>query len=447
MSTRALTLTPVDNNSLTSSLRYQQLIQNSESLDLNTTNFTAGITPKLYTFGDGVVRLAGTVVATATTAANSILSNLPSWCVPIQDQWFPVTVTRSGALIVNAVKVNIGGDSIDSITVGTRGSYATLPTVSAGSPGIGAVLVLHMRAISSTIVDAGTDYASGDTVTFSGGTGTASIVSVASTKVISAAVNAAGTLYVPTEILTAVGGTSSPAATFTVATTKVVSATIAAAGSGGTDGTQTVTGTTGTGTKFEASVTITAGEITAVLSISVAGSYTVNPTAIGNEPVTGAGLTGAELNVVMGVDTVTLTTAGVYTVNSSSFTTTASGSGIGATLDTAVYGINAVTINTAGSYTALPSNPVSQASTSGSGTGATFTPLWGLDKIDVTDGGYNFTSSSTVTISGGGGTGGGTASIVLTSGINAVLMDEPNEDDIISLDAVNFMVDSYKGQS
>jgi hypothetical protein len=79
----------------------------------------------------------------------------------------------------------------------------------------------------------------------------------------------------------------------------VTSAAVVAGGSGGSNGTQTVTGTTGTGTKFQASVTIASGAITAVLSITVAGLYTALPTNPAAEPVTGAGLTGATLSLTM----------------------------------------------------------------------------------------------------------------------------------------------------
>ncbi|WP_374308821.1 hypothetical protein [Methylocella sp.] len=97
--------------------------------------------------------------------------------------------------------------------------------------------------------------------------------------------------------------------------TQVVAATIAAAGAfTGTTGTYTVTGATGTGTKFTASCTLTNGSgITAVLSITLAGSYTVNPTAVAAEPVTATNLTGATLNLKMGPLLLgTPTIAGVY---------------------------------------------------------------------------------------------------------------------------------------
>ncbi len=92
----------------------------------------------------------------------------------------------------------------------------------------------------------------------------------------------------------------------------VVNPTVAAGGSGGTNGTQTVTGTTGTGTKFQASVTVAGGAITAVLSVTVAGAYTAMPSTLTAEPVTGASLTGATLNLsaAMGVVSYTVGSGG-----------------------------------------------------------------------------------------------------------------------------------------
>ncbi len=125
----------------------------------------------------------------------------------------------------------------------------------------------------------------------------------------SVTVTLAGTGFtvLPTVAFAGTGGATA------TAKAKVVSATVAAAGTGGTPGTQTVTGTTGTGTKFTASVTVSGGgAITAVLSILTGGSYTVIPTAIANEPVIGAGLTGAQLSVALGVESVTVTAGGAY---------------------------------------------------------------------------------------------------------------------------------------
>lgn len=120
-------------------------------------------------------------------------------------------------------------------------------------------------------------------------------------------VTTAGTGYTnPTVAITGGGGSG---ATGTL-TTKVVSATVDTAGTGGTPGTQTVTGTTGIGTPFQASVTVGAGgDITAVLSITVAGNYTVPP-SINAEPVTGGGVTGGKLDLSLGLLAFTITGAG-----------------------------------------------------------------------------------------------------------------------------------------
>lgn len=251
--------------------------------------------------------------------------------------------------LLNAVANHSSAGGISSVTVGTPGSYATIPTLGTSGNGSGATLVAHMGALTATVQ---TPQAS---------TGS----------------------YAPADTVTLTGGTESSNAVLTVATTQVVSATVAAGGTGGTTGTQTVTGTTGTGTKFQASVTVSGGAITAVLSITVAGNYTVNPTSLTAEPVTGAGLSGAQLNVKMGVLT--------------------------------------ATVSTPGSYTVLPTNPVSQGSTSGSGTGATFNiNTWSIASISVSAAGTAYDNTSALTITGGGSTGGGAGSLVLNNAGNAV---------------------------
>jgi len=137
--------------------------------------------------------------------------------------------------------------------------------------------------------------------------------------VTNATVNTPGTLAVPGDTLTMTSGTGTKP-TFKVTATQVVSAAVpgGSSGSGGTPGTQTVTGTTGTGTFFTASVTVGGGgQISAVLSILTGGDYTTNPTAIATEPVTGASLVGAELDVVMGVRDVAILTEGILSVTPS----------------------------------------------------------------------------------------------------------------------------------
>lgn len=214
-----------------------------------------------------------------------------------------------------------------------------------GIPGLGAAAI---SARGNTITTSGSSSTVGIPVTSLGvrpfrvrlSATAACYARIGADTEVSGVISAAGTGYAPGNVITLTGGTFTTAATLTVATTKVVSATIAAAGTGGTPGAATVTGTTGTGTKFQAAVTIgVGGDITSVDSISLAGSYTANPTTIAAEPVTGGGLTGAQLNVVMGVAT--------------------------------------VNVASAGAYSSLPSNPVSQGSVSpAGGTGATFTMTW-----------------------------------------------------------------------
>lgn len=226
-------------------------------------------------------------------------------------------------------------------------------------------------------------YAANDTITLGGGVASVpAVLTVNTTKLVGLGLNAPGGSathsYAPGDSATLTGGTSSVAPVISVATTQVVSATIAAGGTGGTNGTQTVTGTTGTGTRFQASVTVAGGIITAILSVTVAGSYLTNPTLLTAEPVTGAGLTGATLSLNMGILTFNIVNPGSFTVNSATFTQSASsGAGTGATFNAGLFGVNAATITTAGSYTTVPSNPVLQASTSGSGIGAAFNMTFG----------------------------------------------------------------------
>jgi hypothetical protein len=83
----------------------------------------------------------------------------------------------------------------------------------------------------------------------------------------------------------------------------VWTASIVSGGSGGTPNTiVTLTGTTGTGTKFNATGwTNASGVLTGSVWVTKAGNYSVNPTNLSNEPVTStASLTGAALSLTMG---------------------------------------------------------------------------------------------------------------------------------------------------
>ena len=224
-------------------------------------------------------------------------------------------------------------------------------------------------------------YAPNNTVTLSGGTETTpAVLKVSSTTLLSLALNNPGTTgdYAPGDVLTLAGGAGAEPKLL-VATTTVLAATINNAGTMGTNGTQTVTGTTGTGTKVQCSVTISGGSVTAINSITVAGDYSVNPTNPAAEPMSGAGLLGCTFTLRTAILTFSIENGGILTANpvGSAFTQgSTSGSGTGATFDDALLGPYALTVATPGDYTVTPSNPVSQASTSGSGAGATFDVTW-----------------------------------------------------------------------
>lgn len=264
----------------------------------------------------------------------------------------------------------------------SNGAYVTdqslpISSITNGNP---ALLTVPVNGLATaTPINGGVtqSYTPGDSLTLAGGVfASPAVLQVASTQLLSIVLASPGGGYVPADTIHVTGGTQSTAVILTVATTQVVSATVTAAGTGGANGIQVVTGTTGTGTKFQATVTVASGAISAINSILVGGSYTVNPTAPAAEPVTGAGLTGATLNVVIGVNTLTITNPGIFTANAvgGNFTqASTTGSGVGATFGGALMGVHATTALNVGSYSVFPANPVAVALTSGIGVGATFT--------------------------------------------------------------------------
>lgn len=221
-------------------------------------------------------------------------------------------------------------------------------------------------------------YDTGDLITLAGGTFiTPATLIVQSTVLLDLGLNDPGSsgVYAPGDTVTLAGGTQISPSIVTVTSTQVVSATIASAGTGGMDGTQIVTGTTGTGTLFQASVTVEGGVIINVDTIVVRGNYTVNPTVPSNEPVTGGGLTGAALNLQIGILAFSITTAGTFSANPTGNTFTqasTSGAGLGATFQFGLFGPLTVSFSDPGNYTVFPTNPVNQASTTGEGLGVQF---------------------------------------------------------------------------
>lgn len=313
--------------------------------------------------------------------------------------------------------------------------------------------VSALKLVSTALNALGSGYDVNDVITLAGGTAaTKAALTLTAVQLASAALNAAGTGYAPGNVITCAGGTASPHATLTVSTTKVVSATVAAAGSGdlGNGAGVIVEGTTGTGTKFRASVTISANAIASVQSISVAGAYTVNPTAIANEPVTyisgassGTTLTGAQLAVVLGVDTFAITTRGTYTVKSAALTqngATVPAGGTGATFQTASFAPKTWSVSEAGNYSAssLTFTQFGAAVPPG-GTGATFnTASYGVKTVTVTDpGAYTVDPSNDVATTGGSGDGNATFTVtMITAAAAGDILVTPEQ--AVIVDAVGF---------
>ena len=261
------------------------------------------------------------------------------------------------------------------------GAFVTEPAVSIfaltnASPAVLTATATEVTAATPVNSSVSASYSVGEVITVAGGAfNTPATLQVTATTLLSATPVAKGTGYAPSDTIHLLGGVQTVQPIGSVTTTAVSGPpTIAAAGSGGTDGTQTVTGTTGTGTKFQAQVTITGGVITAVLALTVAGSYTVNPSNLAAEPVTGAGLTGATLGIAMGVGLFTLSTAGQFSVDAAYLTLTqgtTSGGGSGAQF-LGLFAPYSLAIAAPGVYSAAPSNPASQASSTVSGVGAEF---------------------------------------------------------------------------
>jgi hypothetical protein len=294
--------------------------------------------------------------------------------------------------------LEFGNQYMRVISNGAFVTEAQIPisAISNASPGVITLPVGSASHANANIAAVSASYAPGEIVTLAGGTfTTAAKLQVATTQIKTATLANPGATtiafaylgYAPgdTLSLTGAGSVATTDPQISVLTSKVVNAAVYApsAGSGGTPGAAVVTGTTGTGTKFTANVTIDgSGKMTTVNSFT-GGSYTANPTYSGYpyyaylEPVTGGGLVGAYLVIGMGIDTFTLLNPGEFTTNPSGAMSQllTSGGGSGATF-TVLMAPLALSVQTAGAYSATPADPVAQASTTGAGVGATFNVTW-----------------------------------------------------------------------
>lgn len=357
-----------------------------------------------YLIGDQLTVVGGTYssamqLAVATSKLVSVVGNVLGSGYDVAD-----VITLAGGTAATKATITLSHLQLATATLNAAGtgyeSGQVITTASAGSTASShATLTVSTTKLISAAVNAhGSGYAAADVLTMVGGTGTGATQTVATMDVASApTVNAAGTTYIPAQTidLLVTGSTSSVKAVVTVATTKVVSATVQAGGTGdlGNGAGVIIEGTTGTGTKFRASVTIASNAIASVQSITVGGAYTANPSVLGTEPVTyisgassGTTLTGAALAVVMGVGTVTLTTPGTYTVGGTVATQNAtSGSGTGATFTGVLFGVKTVTLTSAGSYTGASATSFTSTAAPAGGTGATFnTCVFGVNTFAVT---------------------------------------------------------------
>ena len=149
------------------------------------------------------------------------------------------------------------------------------------------------------------------------------------------------------------------------------------------------------------------GTVTAITRTNGGSTYTSFPTLTISAPTTAGGVQ-ATASFTMGLGGVPVITSGGtgYTVGdvltlvggtfSSAATLTVS------TVSTGV--VTGVTVSNFGTYTVLPTNPISV--TGGTGSGATFSPTWGVNTtFTITNAGSGYVEQPTVTFSGGGGSG------------------------------------------
>jgi len=366
------------------------------------------------TYSTGTVMRHNSISSLSVTDPGNNYISIPTIAIEVSEGGGTNATATVTSLQLVEVVISVPGSGY------VQGNTLTVP---GGTFSVAATLTVSLVGISTLAVDtAGIDYLTNDFITLGGGvySGPAT-VRVSSTILSIITVNAAGTGQVPGATLTLVNGSATwtGANTATVTSTKVVSATVATPGSGGTNGVQTVTGTTGTGTKFTASVNVVGGAIDSVISILTGGIYTVNPASLTNAPVSGPGpLTGAELNIVMGANVVTPDGIASFTVEKETFTSTGGGNDV--TLNGARYEIATVEVIGAGSYSTAAAN-YTQVSTTGSGLGAVFNgATYIITGLTVANPGvYTVIPTGSVSVTGGSGTG---MQVLLNFGIGVVAL-------------------------
>jgi hypothetical protein len=149
------------------------------------------------------------------------------------------------------------------------------------------------------------------------------------------------------------------------------------------------------------------GTVTALTRSGQGFSYTSIPSLAISAPTTAGGVQ-ATATPHMFINTAPVTSGGTgYTVGNVLTVVGGTPTGSAATLTVAAVSsgvITSVTSTNFAQYSALPTSPISV--TGGSGSGATFTPLWGNGTtFTITNAGSGYIEQPTVTFSGGGGSG------------------------------------------
>jgi hypothetical protein len=229
--------------------------------------------------------------------------------------------------------------------------------------------------------------------------------------------------YYPLDI---VAGTGTPSrGQYKVTNTSAISAAVNAGGSGGVNGACTVTGTTGTGTKFQFTGTVASGALSGALALSVAGNYTVNPTALEAEPVTGCSLVGATVSVGFGMLTVSTLVSDVFVAcPGAGGITPVGGSGVGATLTPTCAARSTLSLQTSGGSTLIGTG----ATIDGDGDTLVKTIAIGNPILTLTDGALGLKKITASASAAGAaglkievvcGTGAGTAKLTAIAGTSA----------------------------
>ena len=273
---------------------------------------------------------------------------------------------------------------------------STQPTISS----IPSPIQLEQGVSTIVMVDNGTGYIQVPSISFTGGgtstksaQATAVLQTMGQLNSVSVMTPGSGLTDIPSVTVNATGqGCVLGPATFQVSTITVISG-----GSGYNVG-DIITGTTGTGTFYSATVTtINAGSVTSV-TLSNKGNYSVLPTLSGEPTHSNNSGTGATFTLSMGIFGISVTSGGSNYL-SLPIITISGGGGNGATAIPVLTGgaVSRVTITTNGSgFTGQPSMSI----TSGSGATAIANIIpTSISSINVTNnGGNTYTSTPSISI-------------------------------------------------